>query len=76
LEAEEIISWLNSLEGRKWSRSVHKQAFFQTHLFTIKEDVEIVEKEWIRYYGAYDCAGRFRKPRVKEKWPKGKPADE
>jgi hypothetical protein len=63
LQGAELIEWLNSFEGRAWSRNYHRQQAYQTHLFTIKEDDETIGGwTWeVKSYGGYDIAGRFRR---------------
>lgn len=66
---DDIVKWLESPEGRAWSRSVHKQSTYQTAWFSIKEDyIEIAYKyeTQIQRYGRYDTLGRFRAPVTRE----------
>jgi hypothetical protein len=73
-DARAIIKWLESPEGRCWSRSVHTQSAYAVKWFSLKADVEGGEGGYedelldVIYIdlGRYDDAGRrfTRKPRV------------
>ena len=39
-ETREIIKWLESPEGRCWSRSVHRQSQYAIRWFCLKPDME------------------------------------
>ena len=59
----EIIKWLNSLEGRRWSRSFHRQSIWARKMFTIKDDfIECFAPELWQDWGSVDTWGRYRKP--------------
>jgi len=62
-DQQEIITWLESPEGRRWSRSFHRQSLWARKLFTIKDDDDgcWLPELW-QDWGSVDRQGRYRKP--------------
>jgi hypothetical protein len=55
------IAWLNSWEGRRWSRSVHRQSPYAIRMFSLKEEGHLPGQVF-RSWGSVDSIGRYRKP--------------
>ena len=63
-ETRAAIDWLNSFEGRRWSRDHHFQSPYALRMFMIKEEDargEVWSEQW-QSWGRVDTLGRYRKP--------------
>lgn len=67
-ETREVIEWLESLEGRLWSRTRHFQSRYQNRLFSLKDDEKgtsgdsVWEQEWISW-GKVGISGLYIAPK-------------
>lgn len=67
-EQREIIRWLNSIEGRVWSKAVHKQDANQIRMFCLKYDAGgYADNEWTSW-GRVGVSGGYVKPKPLGVW--------
>jgi hypothetical protein len=75
-ETQKTIKWLNSAEGRRWSREKHQGINYGCQWYSLKRNVEtsrfLKEEEFDDLSDVFDvplgwadAAGRYRKPQGK-----------
>lgn len=69
-ETREIIRWLNSTEGLRWSHARHKQTRHAVRLFSVKHEAggHVSDQIWVDW-GKVDSQGLYHDPLPPQEMP-------